>query len=187
LRPPAALAFFAVVIGFLVLLGVPAYSRPVKISVEDVHYVCAIQNIRQWYTTELPPDQTSSLDSRSPAVSPRSLAPTRHKRHRDTVPVAPGPLALGKRPRMGPAGQSPQLGDFEAQRLAARDVPVRRGAVGHPIHQQCLGARVRGLEPVPRTHQRGREPARDPQGVVSVHVGFPFTGIASALVVGTSA
>jgi hypothetical protein len=85
-----------------------------------------------------------------------------------------------------PRRQPPELDEFEAQRLDARDVPVQRGAVDNSPHQQCFGARLSGLERVQSTQHRGREPARDPEGVVSVHVGLRFGGIAFPLMVGAS-
>jgi len=60
-----------------------------------------------------------------------------------------------------PGRQPPQLDEFETQRLDARDVPVQRGAVDNPPHQQRVGARVPHLERVQSTQQRGRQPARD--------------------------
>ena len=83
-----------------------------------------------------------------------------------------------------PGRQPPQLDEFEAQRLDARDKPVQRGAVDNPPDQQGFGARLPRLERVQSTQHRGREPARDPEGVVSVHVGLPFAGIAVPLMVG---
>ena len=81
-------------------------------------------------------------------------------------------------------GQPPQLDEFEAQGLDASDVPVQRGAVDNSPDQQGFGARLPGLERVQSTQRRGCEPARDPEGVVSVHVGLPFAGIAVPLMVG---
>ena len=83
-----------------------------------------------------------------------------------------------------PGRQPPQLDEFEAQRLDARDKPVQRGAVDNPPDQHSVGARLPRLERVQSTHHCGREPARDPEGVVSVHVGLPFAGIAVPLMVG---
>jgi hypothetical protein len=88
--------------------------------------------------------------------------------------------------RVLPGRQPPHLDKFEAQRLDARDIPVQRGAVDNPPHQQGVGARVPRLKRVQSTRHRGREPARDPEGVVSVHVSLPFRGIALPLMVGAS-
>ena len=85
-----------------------------------------------------------------------------------------------------PARQPPQLDEFEAQGLDAGDVPVQRGAVDNPGHQQGVGARGHCLERVQSAQQRGCEPARDPEGVVSGHVGLRFGGIAFPLMVGAS-
>jgi hypothetical protein len=85
--------------------------------------------------------------------------------------------------------QPPQLNEFEAQRLNVRDAAVQRGAVGHPTHQDGVSAPVnrrQQLQRLQQTGQRGREPARDPKSVVSVHVGLPFGGIACAPMVGPS-
>jgi hypothetical protein len=82
--------------------------------------------------------------------------------------------------------QPPQLDEFEAQRLDARDVAVQRGAVDNSGHQQRFGARLPRLERVQSTQHRGREPARDQEGVVGVHVGLPFAGIALLLMMGVS-
>ena len=81
-----------------------------------------------------------------------------------------------------PGGQPPQLDEFEAQRLEVRDVAVQRGPVGHRTHQQGVGARLDALERLQRCGQRGRDPARDPESVVSGHVGL----LASSLMVGAS-
>jgi uncharacterized membrane protein len=73
---PAAPAFFAVVIPFLVLLGLLTYRRLVEISVEDVLYVRAIQEIRRWYADSLPPGLPPSMAA--PLAAPIwSLAATR--------------------------------------------------------------------------------------------------------------
>jgi hypothetical protein len=85
-----------------------------------------------------------------------------------------------------PGRQPPQLDEFEAQGLDASDVPVQRGAVDNPPHQQGVGARVPGLERVQSTHQRRREPAGDPEGVLSVHVGLRFAGVPIPFMVGVS-
>jgi hypothetical protein len=85
-----------------------------------------------------------------------------------------------------PGRQPPQLDEFETERLDARDVAVQRGAVNNSGHQQGVGARGHRLEWVQSTQHRGREPARDPEGVVSVHVGLRFEGIAFPLMVGVS-
>jgi hypothetical protein len=83
-----------------------------------------------------------------------------------------------------PGRQPLQLDEFEAERLDARDKPVQRGAVDNPPHQQRVRARARRLERVQSTDHCGCEPTRDPEGVVSVHVGLPFAGIAVPLMVG---
>jgi hypothetical protein len=83
-------------------------------------------------------------------------------------------------------GQPAQLDEFEAQRLEVRDVAVQRRPVGDRAHQQGIGARLDASERRQRCGQRGRDPARDPEGVVSVHVGLPFRRIACALMVGVS-
>jgi hypothetical protein len=85
-----------------------------------------------------------------------------------------------------PGWQPPQLDEFEAQGLDAGDVPVQRGAVDNSPDQQGFGARLPGLERVQSTQRRGCEPARDPEGVVSVHVGLRFEGIAFLPMVGVS-
>jgi hypothetical protein len=79
-------------------------------------------------------------------------------------------------------GQPAQLDELEAQRLEVRDVAVQRGPVGDRAHQQGVDARVNALERRQRPGQCGREPARDPESVVSGHVGLP----ASSLMVGAS-
>jgi hypothetical protein len=79
-----------------------------------------------------------------------------------------------------PGRQPPQLDELEAQRLEVRDVAVQRGPVGHRTHQQGVGARLDGLERLQRCGQRRRDPARDPESVVSGHVGL----LASPLMVG---
>ena len=81
-----------------------------------------------------------------------------------------------------PGRQPPQLDELEAQRLEVRDVAVQRGPVGHRTYQQGVGARLDSLERLQRCGQRGRDPARDPESVVSVHVGL----LASSLMVGAS-
>ena len=80
--------------------------------------------------------------------------------------------------------QPPQLDEFEAQRLEVRDVAVQGGPVGDRAHQDGVGAGLNASERRQRRGQRGRDPARDPEGVVSVHVGLPFAGIAVPLMVG---
>lgn len=85
-----------------------------------------------------------------------------------------------------PGRQPPQLDEFETQRLDARDVPMQRGAVDNPRHEQGVGACARCPERVQRTQQRGREPARDPKGVVSDHIGLRFGGMAFPFMVGAS-
>jgi hypothetical protein len=85
-----------------------------------------------------------------------------------------------------PGRQPLQLDEFEAQRLDARDVPVQRGAVDDRPYQQGVGGRVPRLERVQSTQQRGREPARDPEGVVSVHVGVRFARVSFPLMFGAS-
>ena len=82
--------------------------------------------------------------------------------------------------------QPAQLEEFEAQRLEVRDVAVQRGPVGDRTHQQGVGAGLNALERLQRCCQREWDPARDPEGVVSVHVGLPFRRIASGLMVGAS-
>jgi len=85
------------------------------------------------------------------------------------------------------SGRQPlQLDEFEAERLDARDIPVQRGAVDNPPDQQRVCARVRRLKRVQGTQQRGREPARDPEGVVSVHVGLRFRGASFLFMFGVS-
>ena len=81
-----------------------------------------------------------------------------------------------------PGRQPPQLDELEAQRLEVRDVAVQRGPVGDRTHQQGVGAGLNALERRQRCGQRGRDPARDPEGVVSGHVGL----LASPLMVGAS-
>jgi len=85
-----------------------------------------------------------------------------------------------------PGRQPPQLDELEAQRLEVRDVAVQCGLVGDRTHQQGVGASFHALERLQRCGQRGRDPARDPESVVSVHVGFPSWKIASALMMGAS-
>ena len=77
-----------------------------------------------------------------------------------------------------PGRQPAQLDEFEAQRLEVRDVAVQRGPVGDRTHQQGVDAGLDALERLQRCGQRGRDPARDPEGVVSGHVCLPFRGIA---------
>ena len=83
-----------------------------------------------------------------------------------------------------PRRQATQLDELETQRLEVCDVAVQRGPIGDRTHQQGVGARLDALERLQRCGQRGRDPARDPEGVVSVHVGFPSWKIASALMMG---
>jgi hypothetical protein len=82
--------------------------------------------------------------------------------------------------------QPPQLDEFEAQHIEVRDVAVQRGPVGDRAHQQGVRARLDASERLQRCGQRGRDPARDPKGVVSGHIGLPFRRIACALMVGAS-
>ena len=89
-------------------------------------------------------------------------------------------------PAVVAGGQPPELDEFEAQRLDARDVPVQRGAVDNSGHQQGVGARGHCLERVQSAQHSVCEPARDPEGVVSVHVGLRSGGIAFPLMVGAS-
>jgi hypothetical protein len=80
-----------------------------------------------------------------------------------------------------PGRQPPQLDELEAQRLEVGDVAVQGGPVGHGTNQQGVGAGRDGLERLQRRRQRGWDPARDPESVVSsVHVGL----LASSLMVG---
>ena len=81
-----------------------------------------------------------------------------------------------------PGRQPPQLDELEAQRLEVRDVAVQRGPVGDRTYQQGVGARLDALERLQRCGQCGRDPARDPESVVGVHVGL----LASSLMVGAS-
>jgi hypothetical protein len=78
--------------------------------------------------------------------------------------------------------QPPQLDEFEAQHIEVRDVAVQRGPVGHRTHQERVGEGLNPVERLQRCGQRGREPARDPESVVSGHVGL----LASSLMVGAS-
>jgi hypothetical protein len=78
--------------------------------------------------------------------------------------------------------QSPQFHEFEAQRLQVRDVAVQRGTVGHRTHQQGVLAGCNASEWLECRGQDGRDPARDPESVVSVHVGL----LASSLMVRAS-
>jgi hypothetical protein len=78
--------------------------------------------------------------------------------------------------------QPPQLDEFEAQHIEVRDVAVQRGPVGHRTDQEGVGEGLNPVERLQRRGQRGRDPARDPESVVSVHVGL----LASPLMVGAS-
>ena len=85
-----------------------------------------------------------------------------------------------------PRRQPTQLDELETQRLEVRDVAVQRGPIGDRTHQQGVGARLNALERLQHCGQRDRHPARDPESVVSVHVGLPFRRIACRLMVGAS-
>src|SRR5215218_3305817 len=84
-------------------------------------------------------------------------------------------VALGRQP--------PQLDELEAQCLEVRDVAVQCGPVRDRADQQRVGARLDALEWRERCGQGGWDPARDPEGVVNVHVGLPFRTCACALMV----
>ena len=81
-----------------------------------------------------------------------------------------------------PRRQPPQLDEFEAQRLEVRDVAVQRSPVGNRTHQQGVGARRNAPERLQGCGQRGRNPTRDPESVVSINLGL----LASSLMVGVS-
>jgi hypothetical protein len=81
-----------------------------------------------------------------------------------------------------PGRQPAQLDEFEAQRLEVRDVSVQRGPVGDRTHQQGVDPGLDALERRQCCGHRGRNPARDPEGVVSGHIGL----LASSLMVGAS-
>jgi hypothetical protein len=81
-----------------------------------------------------------------------------------------------------PGRQPAQLDELEAQRLEVRDIPVQRGTVGDRTHEQGVGARRDASERLQYCGQRGREPARDPESVVSGQVGL----LASSPMVGAS-
>jgi hypothetical protein len=77
--------------------------------------------------------------------------------------------------------QSPQFDEFEAQRFEVRQVAVQRGPVDHRTDQQGVVARRNVLEWFQCCGKRGRDPTRDPESVVSGHVGL----LASSPIVGT--
>jgi hypothetical protein len=79
---------------------------------------------------------------------------------------------------LGTARKPLQLDELQAQRFDPRNEAVKRGAVGHAADQQCLRRRRARLERVERAQQPGRQPAGDPEGVLSAHVVLP-SGAAS--------
>jgi hypothetical protein len=77
--------------------------------------------------------------------------------------------------------QPPQLDEVEAQGVEVSDVALQRGPVGDRTHQQGVGARLDGLQRLQRCGERGRDPARDPENVLRIHVGLlaspPMVGV----------
>jgi hypothetical protein len=82
--------------------------------------------------------------------------------------------------------QPPQFDELEAECLEVGDVAVQRGPVGHRTHEQGVHAGVHAPERLEDRGQNGRDPARDPEGVLSVHVGLPLRRTACTPMVGSS-
>jgi hypothetical protein len=80
----------------------------------------------------------------------------------------------------------PQFNEFESERLDVRDEPVQRGTVGDGTHQQRFGAHILRLERIQGDHQRRRQPALDPEGVVGTHVDLPSEIIVLSAMIGAS-
>jgi hypothetical protein len=68
-------------------------------------------------------------------------------------------------------GQPLQLDELQPQRLDPGDEAVQRRTVGHPTHQHGVGrGLVRCCERVEHLQHHWRQPAGDPETVLSAHV-----------------
>jgi hypothetical protein len=107
-----------------------------------------------------------------------------HSRHPRVSLVASSiSTAFGTASLRGAASRKPfQLDELQPQRLDPRDEAVQRGAVDHPAHQQGVGRYRSFFESVKSSQQPGRQPADDPEGVVSVHVDPPMLGLPDQVV-----